>query len=93
MDSANHKSSKVKFPVPSGFEPPEHEGDEFDLVCTFRVEGDHLCLTMLGDHKMEGYSDKADQTKDNKPDYSKMAQSIAGSDMSGGAMAGAGGSY
>lgn len=80
MDN-NHKE-RVEFPAPEGFSAPEHEGDEFDLVCTFRTKANgELCLVQLGDHKMEGYSDKEDMKKDDKPGYSSMANNLMSQDV------------
>lgn len=80
MDN-NHKE-RVEFSAPEGFSAPEHEGDEFDLVCTFRVKNDgKICLTKLGDTEMPSYSDKEDMKKDDKPGYSSMANNLMSQDV------------
>jgi hypothetical protein len=66
---------KVEFTPPKDFMLPEGAyNDGFDLVCTFEVNGNKLCMTKLGDTAMPGYDGK-DESK-HKPDYSGMAQSM-----------------
>ena len=69
-------SNKVEFKPPTGFMAPEgtKPGDEFDLVCSFRLKpnGD-ICLVELGDIEMPGYSDSED---DSKPSYGEYAKSM-----------------
>ncbi len=50
----------VEFKAPDGVVPEGTKaGEEFDLVSTFRVKANgNICLVMLGDTKMPGYSDK-----------------------------------
>jgi len=85
MDN-NHKT-RVEFTPPG--EAPEHEGDEFDLVCTFRTKTDgQVCMTKWGDHPMPGYEDRESMKKENKPGYGEMAQGIASQEVPN---AGAGG--
>ena len=64
----------MEFEIPEGWQPPENPDPDkdLDLVCSFKVKGNALCLTKLGDHPMPGY-DEADEKKDNKPDYSSLA--------------------
>ncbi len=59
------KDKEVKTMKRVEFQPPQNvvpegtkDGEEFDLVCTFRVKGQNVCLVQLGDEKMPGYSDK-----------------------------------
>jgi len=42
------------------------DGEEFDLVCTFRVKNQTVCLVKMGDSEMPGYKDSSKH----KPDYS-----------------------
>jgi|KBSSwiStaDraftv2_1062776.scaffolds.fasta_scaffold310264_2 hypothetical protein len=51
---------RVEFKPPAGVVPEGTKaGEEWDAVCTFRVKpnGD-VCLVMLGDEKMPGYTEK-----------------------------------
>lgn len=70
---------KVEFMPPEGFVIPEGSDGEFSIVCDFRMEGNKLCMTKLGDHKMPGY----DEGSDSKPDYSEYAKGMQ-SQMNGG---------
>lgn len=73
----DEKSKRVEFTPPA--EAPEHDGDEFDLVCTFRAKPDgKVCMTKWGDHPMPGYSD---MKKDDKPGYSSMANNLMSQDV------------
>lgn len=87
----DEKEEKVEFVPPKGFTVPEHEGTDFDLVCTFRVKDNgEICLTKLGDTAMPGYGAKDDHEKgesksESKPNYASYATEMAG------AMGGAGG--
>lgn len=61
--------SLVEFTPPSGSLPEGvSDGEEFELVCTFRVKGKKVCITQMGDTKMPGYG--------SKPDYSDQAKSM-----------------
>lgn len=63
--------SLVEFTPPSGSLPEGvGDGEEFDLVCTFRVKGKQVCMTQMGDKKVSDYDD------DSKPDYSQHTQSM-----------------
>lgn len=84
------KNEKVEFHPPKGFTIPEHDGDTFDMVCTFQVKGDEICLTKIGDTAMPGYGPKDSKSEEKpkaetKPNYSTYASEMAG------AMGGAGG--
>ena len=63
---------KVEFVPPQGFTLPEgtQAGEDFDLVCTFRVKDNKICLVQLGDTKMPGY----DKGRESRPDYSEYAK-------------------
>lgn len=76
--------SKVEFTPPQDFSIPEgtEDGDTFDVVCTFKLNGSKICMTMLGDADMPGYDNNGDG-KETKPDYSGYAQGMQ-SQMSGG---------
>lgn len=60
---------------PKGYQLPEGTvaGVEFQELVTFKVGKDGLTITQIGDIPME-----ADKKTESKPDYSQMAQSIAG---------------
>lgn len=70
---------RVEFTAPKGVVPEgTSSGEEFDLVCTFRVkDSGQVCLTMMGDSKMPGYGDH----DDSKPGYEKEAKEVASSGM------------
>ncbi len=74
-EKAEAKGEYVSFRPPKGFMPPEAgdgEGDQFDLVCSFKVDPDgKLCMTKLGDHDMP-----VKKEKEKAPDYKSMGQSI-----------------
>jgi len=73
MDKITFKP--LKNAVPEG----TAEGDEFDLVCTFRLESDgRVCVTQMGDVKAE-YDEKAKY----RPDFKGDAREIQASMMSG----------
>lgn len=86
MDKNN--GSKVEFPAPEGYMPPEHQNEEWDQVCSFKAgskEG-HLCMTKLGEHPMPGYDEGAETVKEAenaKPSYKGMTTSIV-NQMEGG---------
>ena len=53
---------RIEFQAPPGTVPEgTAAGEEFDLVCTFRVKGPNVCLVQMGDVKMAGYADKPDK--------------------------------
>lgn len=73
------KSSRsiYEFPAPKSYVPPEHSGETWDQVCTFKSgsKDGHICLTRLGEHDMdEGEQTVNEATK--KPDYKDMSTSI-----------------
>ncbi len=68
---------RIEFNPPAGVVPEGvTAGEEFDLVSTFRVKdnGD-VCLVMMGDVKMPGYSETKDK---GKPSYSDEHQAMMG---------------
>lgn len=77
-------SKKIEFMPPQDFSIPEgtEDGDMFDVVCSFQLNGNKICLKMLGDAKMPGYDDKGNG-KETKPDYSGYANGMQ-SQMNGG---------
>lgn len=83
-------TQKVTFTPPMGAVPEgTGQGQDFDLVCTFRLEaGGKVCLTVMGEHRMPGY-DKG--KPEERPSYRQEAQAIQstaptpGPDMQGGA--------
>jgi hypothetical protein len=56
-----YEMKKVEFQPPKGAVPEGHEaGEDFDMVCTFRVKDNgSCCLVVMGETKMPGYDDKA----------------------------------
>lgn len=68
---------KIEFHAPPGVVPEgTKSGEEFDLVCTFRVKSSgEVCLVQMGDEKMPGYSDKADK---GKPSYADEHEAMLG---------------
>jgi hypothetical protein len=90
-------SKKVEFTPPEGFTPPEHKGDEFDLVCTFRVkEGGTICLIKLGETNMPGYEhDEGGEHEDSehKPSYGEYTKGMTSMMPSMGGNPGMGGGY
>ena len=71
------KSSSYEFPAPKNYVSPEHEGEEWDQVCTFKNgsrEG-HICLTRLGEHSLDEGEEVVKEAQ-KKPDYKDMSTSI-----------------
>ena len=67
----------LKNSVPEG----TAEGDEFDLVCTFKLESSgRVCLTQMGDVMAQ----EEDKPK-TRPDFKGEAQSIQATMLAGGA--------
>ncbi len=68
---------RVEFTPPAGVVPEGTKaGEEFDLVSTYRVKSDgDICLIVIGDTNMPGYSDKADK---GKPSYKDEHQAMMG---------------
>lgn len=83
MDETPEKGEAVEFQPPSTFRIPENvkPGEEFDLVCSFKVKDGKLCLTKLGDTDMPKYKGGG-WRGGSKPDYSEYSKGIM-SDMSG----------
>ena len=84
----NEKGEKVVFTPPKEFAPPEHQGEEFDLVCSFRAEeGGKLCLVKLGDTDMPGYKkgehdesiEKMEMEGKHAPDYKSYSKGLVDS--------------
>lgn len=75
---------KIEFHAPAGVVPEGTKaGDEFDAVCTFRVKSDgSVCLVMMGDEKLPGYSDKADKSRASyKDEHDEMMKGSGGGDV------------
>jgi hypothetical protein len=74
------KTKQVEFIPPKEVAMPEGitEGEDFDLVCTFRMKsGGVVCMTKMGDADMPGYESKGQRARpESKPDYSAMADSM-----------------
>ena len=70
---------KISFkPLPNAVPEGTADGDEFDLVCTFKLCGDKVCLTQMGDVK----AGEDGKTK-YRPDFKGDAKEIQASMMSG----------
>lgn len=80
---------RIEFTPPANVVPEGTKaGEEFDLVCSFRVKPDgDVCLIQMGDEKLPGYSDKAGN---GKPSYKDEHEAMMGGD-SGTAMGSGGG--
>lgn len=74
--SINSASQKIEFPPPKGFVPPESDGPEWEMVCSFTTDPDtgKICLKKLGDTPMPDYDEG--QKPESKPGYEGMAQSM-----------------
>ena len=69
----------IKFkPLPNSVPEGTADGDEFDLVCTFKLCGDQVCVTQMGEVKAE-----EDKKTKYRPDFKDDAKSIQSSMMSG----------
>jgi len=87
-DEEAKRPEPVDFVPPKGFQPPEgaeKPGDEFDMVCSFRIgEDGKLCLTKLGEAEMPGYEEKGEDGEDGKgkksppPSYDGMIGGLMG---------------
>lgn len=68
------KTKRVEFQAPPGIVPEgTTPGEEFDLVCTFRVkDSGTVCLVEMGDQQMPGYDEKSES----KPTYEAYSQSM-----------------
>ena len=73
------KSKMVEFTPPKDVAIPEGAtpGEDFDLVCTFRL-GDKgtVILTRMGDAEMMKADAKDKMAKENKPGYDDMAKGM-----------------
>lgn len=72
----NMRAKPVEFRAPEGSVPEgTKSGEEFDLVCTFRVKhtGD-VCLVRMGDTEMPGYDAK--ERPQGKQGYGEMADEM-----------------
>lgn len=69
-------TKQIEFPIPKGFVAPEgtNTGEDFDLVCTFRLKpgGKTMCMVQLGDLELPGYSD----SDESKPGYGEYAKGM-----------------
>lgn len=73
------KSRKVEFMPPQPFSPPEGSasvGDEFTMVCDFKITPNGVCLIKMGDTDMPGYGDKDSGGSGNKQSYADYAASM-----------------
>jgi hypothetical protein len=82
---------KVTFKPPPGAVPEgTAQGEDFDLVCTFRVEqGGRVCLTQMGEHRLPGYTGSQETAHKPAPSYADEAMAMQGA-MGGGAPPGGG---
>ena len=73
--------SKVTFTPPKGVVPEgTNEGDEFDLVTTYKLEKNgSVCMTVMGDQQMPGYKDdEKPTTRQYKDEAAAMVSSQTG---------------
>lgn len=65
---------RIEFQPPPGVVPEgATAGEDFDLVCSFRVKADGtVCLVEMGDVDMPGYDAKGES----KPTYGEYAKSM-----------------
>lgn len=72
------KTRQVEFTPPAGAVPEgTTSGEEFDMVCTFRVkDSGTICLVELGETKMPGYD-----TSDSKPTYESYSKPMTEAPM------------
>ena len=72
---------KIEFkPLPNAVPEGTQVGDEFDLVCTFRLEDSgRVCLTQMGDVKADYDKGKPKY----RPDYKDEAKQIQASMLAG----------
>jgi hypothetical protein len=90
-DSKDTKDSYIEFEPPKGFVIPEHQGKEFELVCTFEVKPDGMiCMTKLGDTELDKEDDH-DERKDDKPGYGDYHKGMMSAMESAGGNSGMGG--
>lgn len=68
---------RIEFHAPPGVVPEgTKSGEEFDLVCTFRVKSSgEVCLVQMGDEKMPGYSERESK---GKPSYADEHEAMLG---------------
>ena len=75
-------SQYVEFKLGKDMAIPEHEGEEFDMVCTFRDKGDgRVCMTKFGEHDMP--EPPKDEGKEEEPSHRGLAQSIVADSTAG----------
>jgi len=76
---------RVEFTPPSGVVPEgTKSGEEFDLVCTFRVKPDgDVCLVMMGDTKMPGYAEREKGKPSYKSEHDEMMGAGGGQTQTG----------
>lgn len=74
---------RVEFKPPEGLAIPEgkSDGDTFEMMATFKVKGNRLCLVAMGDHKMAGYEMMRDEGGEVASNYRK-AMNGGSSDVS-----------
>jgi len=59
----------IKFkPLPNSVPEGTADGDEFDLVCTFKLCGKEVCVVQMGDVKAD-----QDKKESYRPDFKDMA--------------------
>jgi hypothetical protein len=69
----------IKFkPLPNAVPEGTADGETFDLVCSFKLCGDKVCLTQMGDVK----ADDAEKPK-YRPDFKDEAKNMQASMMGG----------
>lgn len=61
---------RLEFKPPKGANLPETaaDGKEFDVVCSFKLDGETLTMTKFGETAMPGYGAKDKAKKEDAPD-------------------------
>ena len=75
---ATPEPTKVEFTPPKDASLPEtaSNGKEFDVVCSFKLAGDKLCMTKFGEASMPCGDEKAEPKAESKPDYSDYSGQV-----------------
>lgn len=75
-DQPESKPGRVEFAPPKGAALPETaaNGKPFDVVCSFRLEGQKVCLTKFGNTPMP--SEQKATEAEAKPDYAEYASGV-----------------
>lgn len=64
--------AEITFATPAGFKPPNgtKDGEEFDSLATFKMEGDKLCLVAIdGVELTDGPEEEKSEPEDDSDDW------------------------